>query len=120
MSKKLELLIAFLFMIAGVAFLVFTINDVFFTEDDGVEMITIDGGHQVWTQKVGDNPSVKILLLHGGPGATHEYFKIFDDYFPNEGIEYYYYDQLGSTNSDPANDPSLWTIERFVEEVETT
>ena len=79
MSKKLETLSAFLFMIAGVTFLAYTINDVFFTEDDGVKMITIDGGHQVWTQKVGDNPSVKILLLHGGPGATHEYFKIFDE-----------------------------------------
>ena len=119
MSKRLETLKVFLAFVAGLTFLVYTINDVFFTEDDGVEMITIDGGHQVWTQKVGDNPSVKILLLHGGPGATHEYFKIFDEYFPNEGIEYYYYDQLGSTNSDPANDPSLWTIERFVEEVET-
>ena len=79
LNKKLELLLAFLAMIAGATFLVFTINDVFFTEDDGVEMITIDGGHQVWTQKVGDNPSVKILLLHGGTGATHENFKNIDD-----------------------------------------
>jgi proline iminopeptidase len=39
---------------------------------------------------------VKVLLLHGGPAATHEYMEAFDSYFPGEGIEYYYYDQLGS------------------------
>jgi len=87
--------------------------------NDGVQMIEIDGGHKVWTKKVGNNPDIKLLLLHGGPGATHEYFKILDQYLPKEGIEYYYYDQFGSFNSDPSNNPSDWTIDRFVEEVET-
>jgi proline iminopeptidase len=49
---------------------------------------------------------------------THEYLEAFDSYFPGEGIEYYYYDQLGSTYSDQPNDPELWTLPRFVEEVE--
>ena len=53
-------------------------------------MIEIDGSHKVWTKKVGNNPDIKLLLLHGGPGATHEYFKILDQYLPKEGIEYYY------------------------------
>ncbi len=66
-----------------------------------------------------DNPKIKVLLLHGGPGATHEYFEIFDSYLPQEGIEYYYYDQLGSAYSDNPNDPELWNIPQFVEEVET-
>ena len=87
--------------------------------NDGVRMIEINGGHKVWTKKIGDNPDIKLLLLHGGPGATHEYFKILDQYFPQENIEYYYYDQFGSFNSDPSNNPSDWTIDRFVEEVET-
>ncbi|SVA46436.1 uncharacterized protein METZ01_LOCUS99290, partial [marine metagenome] len=87
--------------------------------NNGVQMIEIDGGHKVWTKKVGNNPDIKLLLLHGGPGATHEYFKILDQYLPKEGIEYYYYDQFGSFNSDPSNNPSDWTIDRFVEEVET-
>jgi proline iminopeptidase len=35
-------------------------------------------------------------LLHGGPGGTHEFFESFDGVLPQEGIEYNYYDQLGS------------------------
>ncbi len=58
------------------------------------------------------------MLLHGGPGATHEYFETADSYFPGAGIEYYYYDQLGSGNSDNPEDTALWNIERFVSEVE--
>jgi proline iminopeptidase len=45
-------------------------------------------------------------------------FEAFDSYFPGAGIEYYYYDQLGSFYSDQPDDPALWTIERFVDEVE--
>ena len=59
-----------------------------------------------------------MLLLHGGPGATSEYFEAFDSYLPAAGVEYYYYDQLGSGRSDQPYDPSLWEIERFVDEVE--
>src|SRR6185295_7945167 len=73
---------------------------------------------KVWTKRVGNNPKTKVLLLHGGPGVTHEVFEVFDSYFPGAGIEYYYYDQLGSTYSDQPTDPSLWDLPRFVEEVE--
>ncbi|HIO56529.1 MAG TPA: alpha/beta fold hydrolase [Candidatus Marinimicrobia bacterium] len=82
-------------------------------------MIEIAGGHKVWTKKVGDNENIKLLLLHGGPGASHDYFKSLDKYFPQERLEYYYYDQFGSHNSDSSTNPVDWTIERFVEEVET-
>jgi proline iminopeptidase len=84
-----------------------------------VQMIEIAGGHKVWTQKVGNSDSIKLLLLHGGPGATHEYFKILDKYFSGKEIEYYYYDQFGSHNSDRTDNPEDWTINRFVEEVES-
>lgn len=87
----------------------------------GTRRITVNtpsGDFQVWTKRVGKNPTKKVLLLHGGPGATHEYFEVFDSYFPKEGIEYYYYDQLGSHFSDQPTDTSLWNIPRFVEEVE--
>jgi proline iminopeptidase len=87
----------------------------------GVRMIPIStpkGEFRVWTKRVGNNPRVKLLLLHGGPGATHEYFEASDSFLPTAGIEYYYYDQLGSAWSDQPDDPSLWTIERFVDEVE--
>ena len=87
----------------------------------GVRLIPIHtpkGGFRVWTKRVGNNPALKLLLLHGGPGATHEYFEVFDSYFPAAGIEYYYYDQLGSAYSDQPDEPELWELPRFVEEVE--
>ncbi len=87
----------------------------------GVKMVAVDtpkGTFHVWTKRVGNNPRVKVLLLHGGPGFTHEYLECFDSYFPREGFEYYYYDQLGSYYSDQPDDSSLWDTARFVEEVE--
>ena len=87
----------------------------------GVKMIAVDtpkGQFHVWTKRTGNNPRVKLLLLHGGPGFTHEYFECFDSFLPQEGIEYYYYDQLGSYYSDQPDDSSLWDTARFVEEVE--
>jgi proline iminopeptidase len=87
----------------------------------GIKMIPIStpvGNFKVWTKTVGNNPKIKVLLLHGGPGLTHELYESFDGYFPNESIEYIYYDQLGSYYSDQPTDSSLWNNERFVEEVE--
>jgi proline iminopeptidase len=87
----------------------------------GVKLITVQtpkGPFHVWTKRVGNNPRIKVLLLHGGPGATHEYFEAFDSYFPPAGIEYYYYDQLGSAYSDQPDEPGLWELSRFVDEVE--
>jgi len=87
----------------------------------GIKMIPITtpkGTFKVWTKRVGNNPKMKVLLLHGGPGATHELFECFDGYFPNEGIEYIYYDQLDSYYSDQPNDSTLWTTEHFVDEVD--
>ena len=87
----------------------------------GVRMIPINtpiGKFNIWTKRVGNNPTKKVLLLHGGPGVTHELYECFDGYLPQEGIEYIYYDQLGSYYSDQPTDSILWTTERFVEEVE--
>ncbi|RMH64384.1 MAG: alpha/beta fold hydrolase [Calditrichaeota bacterium] len=87
----------------------------------GIKRIAVStpkGTFRVWTKRVGNNPRIKVLLLHGGPGANHVYWSCADSYFPRAGIEYYYYDQLGSLNSDIPQDTSLWRTERFVEEVE--
>jgi len=87
----------------------------------GVKLIPITtpkGTFKVWTKRVGNNPRIKVLLLHGGPGLTHEEFQVVDSYFPGAGIEYYHYDQLGSFYSDQPTDVSLWDLPRFVEEVE--
>jgi proline iminopeptidase len=83
----------------------------------GVKLIQVDGKYKVWTKKIG-NSAVKMLTLHGGPGCTHEYFECFEDFLPQVGIEFYYYDQLGSVYSDQPKDTSLWTVDRFREEVE--
>ncbi|HPG10670.1 MAG TPA: proline iminopeptidase-family hydrolase [Chitinophagaceae bacterium] len=90
-------------------------------ESAGVKMIPIQtpvGELKVWTKRFGKNPKIKILLLHGGPAMTHEYMECFETFFQREGFEFYEYDQLGSYYSDQPTDSSLWTTERFVEEVE--
>lgn len=87
----------------------------------GVKLIPIQtsaGEFKVWTKRVGNNPKMKVLLLHGGPGATHEYFECFDSFLPQAEIEYYYYDQLESFYSDQPNDSTLWSVDRYVDEVE--
>lgn len=91
------------------------------TLSGGVKLIPVStprGTFRVWTKRVGNNPRIKLLLLHGGPGGTHEVFEAFDSYLPSAGIEYYYYDQLGSAFSDQPTSPDLWDLPRFVEEVE--
>lgn len=87
----------------------------------GARMITVStptGDHRVWVKRIGSNPDLRVLLLHGGPGSTHEYLEACDSYLPAAGIEYYYYDQLGSGFSDRPDEPSLWELDRFVDEVE--
>lgn len=83
-----------------------------------IPISTPKGEFRVWTKRVGNNPRVKLLLLHGGPGATHEFLEAFDSFLPAAGIEYYHYDQLGSAWSDQPDEPELWAIPRFVDEVE--
>lgn len=84
----------------------------------GVKLVPVAGGkYKVWTKKIGSGP-VKVLLLHGGPGFTHEYLEAMESFLPQAGIEMYYYDQLGCGNSDHPDDPALWTLPRYLEEVE--
>ena len=87
----------------------------------GARKITVEtprGEFRVWTKRIGNNPDLKVLLLHGGPGMTHEYLEPCDSYLPAAGIEYYYYDQLGCGHSDRPDEPSMWDLDRYVDEVE--
>ncbi len=103
-----------------------SVKDYFAPQDSGVQtagvkMIPITtpvGTFKVWTKTIGNNPHIKVLLLHGGPAMTHEYMECFESFFPREGFEMIEYDQLGSFYSDQPTDSSLWTIDRFVDEVE--
>jgi proline iminopeptidase len=84
----------------------------------GIRMLPVVGGkYKVWTKKMGSGP-IKVLLLHGGPGFSHEYLEAFESFLPQAGIEMYYYDQLGCNNSDQPDDPGLWTLDRYATEVE--
>ena len=83
-----------------------------------IPISTPAGEQHVWVKRTGNHPDLRVLLLHGGPGSTHEYLEACDSFLPGAGIEYYYYDQLGSGFSDQPEDPSLWELDRFVDEVE--
>jgi len=88
---------------------------------DGVRMIPVEtpsGSFEVWTREAGDNPRLRLLLLHGGPGATHEYLLPMEQDLVDAGVEVHFYDQLGSHLSDQPDEPVLWEIDRFVDEVE--
>jgi proline iminopeptidase len=97
-------------------YLDYTTNDA--VQAGGIHMVKLKEGYQVWTKRIGNSPTMKVLLLHGGPAGTHELMIAFESFFPQANIELYQYDQLGSYYSDQPDDMSLWTIARFVEEVE--
>lgn len=83
----------------------------------GSRSIQIDGKYNVWVKQVGTGP-IPVLTLHGGPGVPHFYFECMEDFLPQAGVRFWYYDQLGCGFSDQPADTSLWTLERFREEVE--
>lgn len=88
----------------------------------GVKIIPIKSGGKefnIWTKRIGNNPRIKILLLQGGPGCTHEYWECMESFLPAEGIEFIYYDQLGTGFSSNPEDTTFWDLSRYVEEVET-
>ena len=76
------------------------------------------GDFEVWTHTHGCNPDARVLLLHGGPGGTAEYFEGLTAELVAAGFEVIEYDQLGSHRSDIPTDTSLWTLERFIDELE--
>ncbi len=76
-------------------------------------------GYKVWYRVVGDHEAAgkfPLLCLHGGPGAPYDYLEPLE-VMADTGRRVIFYDQLGCGNSDQPRDPSLWTVELFVEEV---
>ena len=74
---------------------------------------------KIWYRIVGEQESpdrLPLLCLHGGPGGTHDYLEPLEE-AAREGRPVVFYDQLGSGNSDHPNDPGLWTVPLFVEEL---
>jgi proline-specific peptidase len=73
---------------------------------------------KVWYRRVGGERArfAPLLLLHGGPGASHDYLENLEALASPER-EVVFYDQLGCGKSDQPNDPALWTVELFVREL---
>ncbi len=64
----------------------------------------------------GSGDKAPLLCLHGGPGMTHDYLEPLEA-IAQSGRRVIFYDQLGSGNSDKPDDPALWQIETFVDEL---
>ena len=78
----------------------------------------VEGAVPCLDKRIGNHQDLRVLLLHGGPGSTHEYLEAFDSYLPRAGI-----DTSTTTNSGPGvvtslRKPSLWDLDRYVDEVE--
>ena len=71
-------------------------------------------GGRVWYGIAGGGRGVPLLTLHGGPGFPHDYLEPLAALGDDRPVVFY--DQLGCGRSDRPDDPSLWTLERFVEE----
>ena len=76
--------------------------------------VAVPGG-EVWYRSVGEGGPA-LVMLHGGPGVPHDYLTTHDVLAADRRLVYY--DQLGCGRSDRPDDPGLWTVERFVEELE--
>lgn len=76
-------------------------------------------GHSVWYRFVGDrgeSDKLPLLCLHGGPGFAWDSFEPLEA-LAASGRCVVFYDQLGSGNSDELDDPSMYTVDLYVEEV---
>lgn len=84
---------------------------------DDERRVSVDG-HEVVTYSYGSGEEV-IFLLNGGPGLPCDYLRDPHIVLADRGYRVVTYDQLGCGASDKPDDPELWTISRYVEEVET-
>src|ERR1700754_330251 len=80
----------------------------------GERFIEVPGG-QVWVNVVGSGGGVPLILLHGGPGGGHDYLEPLAALADDRPV--IFYDQLGCGKSDRPDDPALWTMDRFVDEL---
>jgi proline iminopeptidase len=82
---------------------------------DGVEgFIQITGG-RIWYRQTGAMGGCPLVVVHGGPGGTHDYLEPLSALSDERPVVFY--DQLGSGRSEHPTIPSLWTLERFAPEL---
>ena len=82
----------------------------------GEGYVEVEGG-RVWYRRLGGGDALPVLLLHGGPGAAHDYMLPLAERL-SEHRPAIVYDQLGCGRSDKPEDTSLWTVDRSVTEVD--
>jgi proline iminopeptidase len=76
--------------------------------------VNVTGG-KVWYEIVGSGDAIPLIVLHGGPGFTHDYLEPLGALCKERPVVFY--DQLGAGKSDRPHDKSLWTVESFVKEL---
>jgi proline iminopeptidase len=85
-------------------------------EQEG-RLVIDDAGHEIYYRLFGEGAET-LVGLHGGPGSDHVSIQRLGE-LAGDGLQVLLYDQLGSGKSDVPDDPSLWTVPRFVQELET-
>jgi L-proline amide hydrolase len=78
-------------------------------------------GHQTWYRVIGDlgaGGPAPVVVLHGGPGATHDYLLSLTD-LARGGRPVVFYDQLGCGSSThlPDRGAEFWTVDLFVRQL---
>lgn len=86
-------------------------------QPDAIVPVEVDD-YRVITYSFGSGDEV-LLCLSGGPGLSCDYVRDSHCVLADAGLRVVCYDQLGTGASDHPDDPALWKIERFVEELET-
>lgn len=75
-------------------------------------------GHHTYYRTVGERTDkAPLILLHGGPGSTHNYFEVLDRVAEEDGRMLVMYDQIGCGNSYVDGRPELWKAETWVNEL---
>ncbi|KRN58955.1 proline iminopeptidase [Limosilactobacillus secaliphilus] len=76
------------------------------------------GQYQTYYRIVGrSSEKTPLVLLHGGPGSTHNYFELFDSLAEVDHRQLIMYDQIGCGKSSMPDDPQLYNRETWVEEL---
>lgn len=84
---------------------------------DETVTVEIDGGFKIVADSFGSGDEV-LLCLNGGPGLPCDYLRAPHAWLADRGYRVIAYDQLGCGRSDRPDDLSLWTVGRYVRELE--
>ena len=75
-------------------------------------------GYKTYYRTVGERTDkAPLILMHGGPGSTHNYFEVLDRVAEEDGRMLVMYDQIGCGNSYVDGRPELWKAETWVNEL---